>query len=172
MTNATTAAGHQPRAWWAAPAGRPPAVKLRQPASFGRLFRRVNGHLHLPKLRTALDACLADNVSTACQDQTIRAAWWSTGPPPKFNGTRGNLLGGHVKFGEYALDTVHGALHEEIGQALTAVKSARVLENIFAWGGGTQHEIVFLFAAVFADEAAYGIGEQAILDARSGIRVI
>ena len=36
-TNATIVAGHQPRAWWAAPAGRPPAVKLRQPASSGRL---------------------------------------------------------------------------------------------------------------------------------------
>jgi putative transposase len=43
-------------------------------AEAGRQFRRVNGHLHLPKLRTALDACFTDNVSTACQDQTIRAA--------------------------------------------------------------------------------------------------
>jgi transposase-like protein len=43
-------------------------------AEASRQFRRVNGHLHLPKLRAALDACFADNVSTACQDQTIRAA--------------------------------------------------------------------------------------------------
>jgi putative transposase len=40
----------------------------------GKQFRRVNGHLHLPKLRAALDACFTGNVSTACQDQTVRAA--------------------------------------------------------------------------------------------------
>jgi putative transposase len=40
----------------------------------GRQFRRVNGHMHLPKLRAALDACFTANVSAACQDQTIRAA--------------------------------------------------------------------------------------------------
>ena len=40
----------------------------------GKQFRRVNGHLHLPKLRAALDACLTGTVSTACQDQTVRAA--------------------------------------------------------------------------------------------------
>jgi putative transposase len=37
-------------------------------------FRRVNGHLHLPKLRVALDACFTENVTAACQDQTVRAA--------------------------------------------------------------------------------------------------
>ena len=40
----------------------------------GHQFRRVNGHLHLPKLRAALDACFTGNVSTACQDQAVRAA--------------------------------------------------------------------------------------------------
>jgi putative transposase len=43
-------------------------------AEAGRQFRRVNGHLHLPKLRAALDACFTENVSTECQDQTIKAA--------------------------------------------------------------------------------------------------
>jgi putative transposase len=43
-------------------------------AEAGRQFRRVNGHLHLPKLRAALEAGFTDNVSTACQDQTVRAA--------------------------------------------------------------------------------------------------
>jgi ADP-ribose pyrophosphatase YjhB (NUDIX family) len=81
-------------------------------------------------------------------------------------------LGGHVEFGEYALDTVHRELREEIGQALTDVRLAGVLENIFAWGGATEHEIVFVFTAAFAEEAAYGIDEQAILDARSRTRVI
>src|SRR6266550_3088223 len=70
-------------------------------------------------------------------------------------------LGGHVEFGEYALDTVHREFQEEIGQALTGVQLAGVLENIFQWGGATQHEIVFIFTAAFADEAAYEIPEQA-----------
>jgi ADP-ribose pyrophosphatase YjhB (NUDIX family) len=81
-------------------------------------------------------------------------------------------LGGHVEFGEHALDTVHREFQEEIGQALTTVRLAGVLENIFEWDGSTQHEIVFVFAAAFADEAAYEIGEQAILDARGRTRVI
>lgn len=81
-------------------------------------------------------------------------------------------LGGHVEFGEYARDTVHRELQEEIAQELTAVQLAGVLENIFRWGGSTQHEVVFIFAAAFADEAAYEIVEQPILDARSSTRVI
>ena len=40
----------------------------------GKQFRRVNGHLHLPKLRAALDACFTANVSTTCQDENVRAA--------------------------------------------------------------------------------------------------
>src|SRR5215469_11148750 len=81
-------------------------------------------------------------------------------------------LGGHVEFGEYALDTVHREFREEIGQALAAVRLAGVLENIFQWGGDTQHEIVFIFTAALADEAAYEIAEQSIADDRGGARVI
>jgi ADP-ribose pyrophosphatase YjhB (NUDIX family) len=81
-------------------------------------------------------------------------------------------LGGHVEFGEYALDTVHRELQEEIGQALTGVRLAGVLENIFRWGGATQHEIVFIFTAAFADEAAYQLPEQAIADDHGRARVI
>ena len=77
-------------------------------------------------------------------------------------------LGGHVEFGEHALDTVHRELHEEIGQGLTEVCLLGVLENIFPWRGGTGHEIVFLYAAAFSDPAAYEIGEQGIRDEADG----
>jgi transposase-like protein len=40
----------------------------------GHQFRRVNGRLHLPKLRTALEAHFNKNVSAACQDETVNAA--------------------------------------------------------------------------------------------------
>jgi len=73
-------------------------------------------------------------------------------------------LGGHVEFGEYALDTVRREFAEEIGQELTGVRLLGVLENIFGWRGGTEHEVVFIFAAAFADEAAYEIEEQLIRD--------
>ena len=73
-------------------------------------------------------------------------------------------LGGHVEFGEYALDTIHREFGEEIGQRLTGVRLLGVLENIFPWHGGTEHEVVFIFSAAFADEAAYEIEEQVIAD--------
>ena len=73
-------------------------------------------------------------------------------------------LGGHVEFGEYALDTVRREFAEEIGQELTGVQLLGVLENIFGWRGRTEHEVVFIFAAAFADEAAYEIEEQLIRD--------
>ena len=40
----------------------------------GKQFRRVNGHLHLPKLRAALDAEIAGTVTTAVQDEEVVAA--------------------------------------------------------------------------------------------------
>jgi ADP-ribose pyrophosphatase YjhB (NUDIX family) len=73
-------------------------------------------------------------------------------------------LGGHVEFGEYAVDTIHREFLEEIGQELTGVRLLGVLENIFPWRDGTEHEVVFIFGAAFADEEAYEIGEQLIRD--------
>ena len=73
-------------------------------------------------------------------------------------------LGGHVEFGEYALATAHRELAEEIGQQLTSVRLLGVLENIFEWAGDQSHEVVFIYAAAFADPAAYEIAEQPILD--------
>jgi len=81
-------------------------------------------------------------------------------------------LGGHVEFGEYAADTLRRELTEEIGQQVTDLRLAGVLENIFTWGGATEHEIVFIYAASFADPAAYEVAEQPILDARNPARVI
>lgn len=81
-------------------------------------------------------------------------------------------LGGHVEFGEYAAATLQRELTEEIGQQITDLRLAGVLENIFAWGGATEHEIVFIYTASFADPAAYEVAEQRILDALNPVRVI
>lgn len=80
-------------------------------------------------------------------------------------------LGGHVEAGEYAADAAHREILEEIGQELTDLRLAGVLENIFSWECATQHEIVFVFTAAFADPAAYEIDEQVILDSQAGTRV-
>jgi ADP-ribose pyrophosphatase YjhB (NUDIX family) len=81
-------------------------------------------------------------------------------------------LGGHVEFGEYAADTVRREFVEEIGQELTEVRLAGVLENIFEWGGARQQEIVFVFLAGFADPTAYEIAEQQVRDSGEATRVI
>jgi ADP-ribose pyrophosphatase YjhB (NUDIX family) len=81
-------------------------------------------------------------------------------------------LGGHVEHGEYALETIHREFLEEIAQRLTHVRLLGVLENIFQWDGAAVHEVVFMFAADFADPAAYEISEQAILDADGRSRVV
>ena len=67
---------------------------------------------------------------------------------------------------------MHREFREEIGQALTNVRLAGVLENIFQWGGATQHEVVYVFTAAFTDEAAYEIREQVIADDHGRARVI
>ncbi len=84
----------------------------------------------------------------------------SESPEPLFQ----RPLGGHVEFGEYAADTIHREFLEEIDQVVTDVQLLGVLENIFGWRGGTEHEVVFIFAAAFLDEAAYEIEEQLIRD--------
>ena len=43
-------------------------------AEAAKQFRRVNGHLHLPSLRAALDRAITENVSAICDDQTVTAA--------------------------------------------------------------------------------------------------
>jgi putative transposase len=40
----------------------------------GHQFRRANGHMHLPKLRAALDASFAENVSAASQNEDKKVA--------------------------------------------------------------------------------------------------
>jgi ADP-ribose pyrophosphatase YjhB (NUDIX family) len=84
----------------------------------------------------------------------------SESPEPLFQ----RPLGGHVEFGEYAADTIHREFLEEIGQVVTDVRLLGVLENIFGWRGGTEHEVVFIFAAAFASDGAYEIEEQLIRD--------
>jgi len=40
----------------------------------GHQFRRVNGHLHLPRLRAALEASFTRNVTAASQNEDQKVA--------------------------------------------------------------------------------------------------
>ena len=40
----------------------------------GKQFRRINGHLHLPALREALEAEVTQTVRTSRHDETVNAA--------------------------------------------------------------------------------------------------
>ena len=94
------------------------------------------------------------------RDEALLVSEPVSGSDPPFQ----RPLGGHVEFGEYALDTVRREFREEIGQELADVRLLGVLENIFGWRSGTEHEVVFIFAAAFASAAAYEIEEQRIRD--------
>ena len=37
----------------------------------GKQFRRVNGYLHLPALRAALEAAVATAVTSTCEDREV-----------------------------------------------------------------------------------------------------
>ena len=54
----------------------------------GKQFRRVNGHLHLPALRAALERAVTKDVTPVMHNDTGERSLMLTGPPPKFHGTR------------------------------------------------------------------------------------
>jgi hypothetical protein len=53
----------------------------------GKQFRRVNGHLHLPSLRAALERQIAEPVGPDVHNERGERSLMLTGPPPKFHGT-------------------------------------------------------------------------------------
>ena len=81
-------------------------------------------------------------------------------------------LGGHVEFGEEAVDTARREILEELGEELGDVELLGVVENLFELDGTTGHEIVFVFSATFVDAAAYEVEERPILDDATGAVVV
>jgi len=67
----------------------------------------------------------------------------------------GRLLGGGIEPGERSEDAVRREFHEEISAELTNLRRLGVVENIFTWEGQLHHEVIFVFAADFADRACY-----------------
>ncbi len=70
--------------------------------------------------------------------------------------------GGGIEHGERAVDALCREFREELGAELVEPQLLTVIENIFEYGGDAYHEIVFVFAARFADDALYGHAEFVI----------
>jgi ADP-ribose pyrophosphatase YjhB (NUDIX family) len=64
-------------------------------------------------------------------------------------------LGGSIEFGERAADALKREFVEELGLAITEPRLLTVLENLYVHHDAPGHEIVFVFAASFADASAY-----------------
>lgn len=65
------------------------------------------------------------------------------------------IPGGHIEFGEKALDTIHREIREEMDAGLEDVRQIAVLENVFTYDGEAGHEMIFVFEARFSDPAFY-----------------
>jgi ADP-ribose pyrophosphatase YjhB (NUDIX family) len=56
------------------------------------------------------------------------------------------LLGGHVEFGEAAIDAIRREIREETASELLDPQCLGVLENRFVYEGQPGHEIVFVYS--------------------------
>jgi ADP-ribose pyrophosphatase YjhB (NUDIX family) len=63
--------------------------------------------------------------------------------------------GGHVEFGERAIETIAREVVEELQTEGENYQLLSMLENMFVYGGKQHHEIVFIFTADFKDKSFY-----------------
>ncbi|GHG13024.1 MULTISPECIES: NUDIX hydrolase [Amycolatopsis] len=73
-------------------------------------------------------------------------------------------LGGGIEFGETSQDALVREFREELDAEIEVEQLLGVLENVFTWQDRPGHEIVFLYAAEFADRSRYERDEMKILD--------
>ena len=65
------------------------------------------------------------------------------------------LIGGHIEFGESAVEALKREFKEEIDQEIININSLGVFENIFFYKGKEQHEFVSLFSCDFSNKEMY-----------------
>ena len=63
--------------------------------------------------------------------------------------------GGHVEFGEHAVEAVRREIMEELNSDIEDLVFHEVVENIFEYQGVPGHEIVFMFTGRLASQALY-----------------
>src|SRR5258706_13082948 len=64
-------------------------------------------------------------------------------------------LGGGIEFGEKAKDTVRRELKEEINAEVGELRYLGILENIYAFNGGSYHEIVLVYDGALSESGLY-----------------
>ena len=64
-------------------------------------------------------------------------------------------LGGAIEFGERAEEALRREFREDLRAELVNPRLIGVSENLFSYEGTPAHEIVFVFAAEFADASLY-----------------
>jgi 8-oxo-dGTP pyrophosphatase MutT (NUDIX family) len=64
-------------------------------------------------------------------------------------------LGGRIEFGEYAVDTLHREIQEEIGAQIAKLRYLGTLENIFTYAGKPGHEIILVYDGELVDRSFY-----------------
>ncbi len=74
-------------------------------------------------------------------------------------------VGGGIDFGEASREAVIREVWEELEVTIETPVLLGVLENIFVYEGKAQHEIVFVYDAVFADRSLY---DRPILNGMEG----
>jgi ADP-ribose pyrophosphatase YjhB (NUDIX family) len=78
-------------------------------------------------------------------------------------------LGGSIEFGERAAEALKREFVEELGAVIAEPTLLTVIENLYSHHDATGHEIVFVFEAAFAVDAAYGVEHSAFDD--GGVRI-
>jgi len=73
-------------------------------------------------------------------------------------------LGGGIEFGETSTEALKREFLEELDAEIKVGERLGVLENVFTWQDRPGHEIVFLYAAEFADSGRYQRDEMKIID--------
>ena len=65
------------------------------------------------------------------------------------------LIGGHIEFGESAVEALKREFKEEINEDIINLNPLGVFENIFFYNGRQQHEFVSLFSCNLANKEIY-----------------
>lgn len=65
------------------------------------------------------------------------------------------FIGGGVEFGETSDEALEREFREELDLGIAAGPVVGTMENLFTWNNETQHEVVVLREAEFADESLY-----------------
>ncbi|PSP55308.1 NUDIX hydrolase [Halobacteriales archaeon QS_1_67_19] len=64
-------------------------------------------------------------------------------------------IGGGIEFRETSAEALEREFREELGARVSAGPVVGTMENLFAWDGTAEHELVVLRTAAFVDESLY-----------------